>query len=120
MVSAFLFQLLSSFDSGKVQASAMSDMRHRILPPNFLSENPKEAGFCLWLLHPEPSLRPTARYYKAHLMPKGLICVGIFAITEVKTRIAEIFLYPGLKVSYSIRNIPTWYLEVKGKCRKVL
>ncbi|KAI5437989.1 Serine/threonine-protein kinase Nek2 [Lathyrus oleraceus] len=27
----------------------------RILPPAFLSENPKEAGFCLWLLHPEPS-----------------------------------------------------------------
>ncbi|KAI5388679.1 hypothetical protein KIW84_074375 [Lathyrus oleraceus] len=30
-----------------------------ILPPAFLSENPKEAGFCLWLLHPEPSSRPT-------------------------------------------------------------
>ncbi|KAJ8451161.1 hypothetical protein Cgig2_026970 [Carnegiea gigantea] len=53
--------LLSSFDSTKVHAAAMSDLRHRILPPNFLSENPKEAGFCLWLLHPEPSLRPTAR-----------------------------------------------------------
>ncbi|KAA8520923.1 hypothetical protein F0562_011596 [Nyssa sinensis] len=24
-------------------------------------ENPREAGFCLWLLHPEPSSRPTAR-----------------------------------------------------------
>ncbi|KAI3898184.1 hypothetical protein MKW92_016182 [Papaver armeniacum] len=34
---------------------------HRILPPDFLSENPKEAGFCLWLLHPEPSSRPTTR-----------------------------------------------------------
>ncbi|KAI5397149.1 hypothetical protein KIW84_063103 [Lathyrus oleraceus] len=30
-----------------------------ILPPAFLSENPKQAGFCLWLLHPEPSSRPT-------------------------------------------------------------
>ncbi|MCH98083.1 protein SPA1-RELATED 2-like, partial [Trifolium medium] len=37
----------------------MSDLHHRILPPAFLSENPKEAGFCLWLLHPEPSSRPT-------------------------------------------------------------
>ncbi|XP_021757615.1 protein SPA1-RELATED 2-like isoform X1 [Chenopodium quinoa] len=60
-LGVFLFELLSSFDSGKVQATAMSDLRHRILPPNFLSANPKEAGFCLWLLHPEPSLRPTAR-----------------------------------------------------------
>ncbi|KAL0371891.1 UNVERIFIED_CONTAM: protein SPA1-RELATED 2 [Sesamum calycinum] len=40
-------------------AAAMLDLRHRILPPSFLSENPKEAGFCLWLLHPEPSLRPS-------------------------------------------------------------
>ncbi|KNA06691.1 hypothetical protein SOVF_178660 [Spinacia oleracea] len=57
----FFFELLSSFDSVKVQATVMSDLGHRILPPNFLSENPKEAGFCLWLLHPEPSLRPTVR-----------------------------------------------------------
>lgn len=60
-LGVFLFELLSSFDSTKVHVAAMSDLRHRILPPNFLSENPKEAGFCLWLLHPEPSLRPTAR-----------------------------------------------------------
>ncbi|KAG6735741.1 hypothetical protein POTOM_061597 [Populus tomentosa] len=40
----------------------MLDLRDRILPPSFLSENPREAGFCLWLLHPEPSSRPTARY----------------------------------------------------------
>lgn len=40
----------------------MLDLHHRILPPDFLAENPKEAGFCLWLLHPEPSSRPTARY----------------------------------------------------------
>ncbi|CAL5356233.1 unnamed protein product [Camellia sinensis] len=41
-------------------AAAMSDLHYRILPPNFLSKNPKEVGFCLWLLHLEPSLRPTA------------------------------------------------------------
>lgn len=60
-LGVFFFELLSNFDSGKVQATAMSDLRHRILPPDFLSESPKEAGFCLWLLHPEPSLRPTTR-----------------------------------------------------------
>ncbi|XP_057521153.1 protein SPA1-RELATED 2 isoform X2 [Amaranthus tricolor] len=60
-LGVFFFELLSSFDSGKLRASAMSDLRHRIISPKFLSENPKETGFCLWLLHPEPSLRPTAR-----------------------------------------------------------
>ncbi|KAL6536384.1 hypothetical protein OROGR_012956 [Orobanche gracilis] len=37
----------------------MHDLHHMVLPPSFLSENPKEAGFCLWLLHPEPMLRPS-------------------------------------------------------------
>ncbi|CAO2819171.1 unnamed protein product [Amaranthus hypochondriacus] len=60
-LGVFFFELLSSFDSGKLRASAMSDLRHRIISPKFLSENPKETGFCLWLLHPEPTLRPTAR-----------------------------------------------------------
>ncbi|KAL0297547.1 UNVERIFIED_CONTAM: protein SPA1-RELATED 2 [Sesamum radiatum] len=58
-LGVLLFELLGSFDSGRSLAAAMLDLRHRILPPSFLSENPKEAGFCLWLLHPEPSLRPS-------------------------------------------------------------
>ncbi|KAG8382161.1 hypothetical protein BUALT_Bualt05G0047900 [Buddleja alternifolia] len=60
-LGVLLFELLGSFDSGRSHAAAMLDLRHRILPPSFLSENPKEAGFCLWLLHPEPSLRPITR-----------------------------------------------------------
>ncbi|KAJ9549727.1 hypothetical protein OSB04_022270 [Centaurea solstitialis] len=56
-----LFELLASSESARAHAIAMMDLRQRILPPSFLSENPKEAGFCLWLLHPEPSLRPTTR-----------------------------------------------------------
>lgn len=56
-----LFELLGSFDSDRAHAVAMANLHHRILPPNFLSENPKEAGFCLWLLHPEPSSRPSTR-----------------------------------------------------------
>ncbi|CAL5207865.1 unnamed protein product [Lathyrus oleraceus] len=47
------------FDSEKAHIATMSDLHRRILPPAFLSENPKQAGFCLWLLHPEPSSRPT-------------------------------------------------------------
>ncbi|XP_027080125.1 protein SPA1-RELATED 2 isoform X1 [Coffea eugenioides] len=60
-LGVLLFELLSSFDSRRSHEAAMLDLRHRILPPEFLSENPKEAGFCLWLLHPESSSRPTAR-----------------------------------------------------------
>lgn len=56
-----LFELLSQFQNERAREAAMSDIRHRILPPKFLSENPKEAGFCLWLLHPEPSCRPSTR-----------------------------------------------------------
>lgn len=54
-------QLLGLFDSERARTAAMSDLHHRILPPNFLSENPREAGYCLWLLHPEPASRPSAR-----------------------------------------------------------
>ncbi|KAK7307892.1 hypothetical protein VNO77_41344 [Canavalia gladiata] len=60
-LGVLLFELLGLFDSERAHIAAMSDLRHRILPPIFLSENPKEAGFCLWLLHPEPSSRPTTR-----------------------------------------------------------
>ncbi|QCD91710.1 E3 ubiquitin-protein ligase RFWD2 [Vigna unguiculata] len=60
-LGVLLFELLGHFESERTHIAAMSDLRHRILPPIFLSENPKEAGFCLWLLHPEPSSRPTTR-----------------------------------------------------------
>ncbi|KAL3498962.1 hypothetical protein ACH5RR_041694 [Cinchona calisaya] len=60
-LGVLLFELLSSFDSRRSHEAAMLNLRHRILPPEFLSENPKEAGFCLWLLHPESSSRPTTR-----------------------------------------------------------
>ncbi|KAL3829733.1 hypothetical protein ACJIZ3_018535 [Penstemon smallii] len=45
----------------EAHSAAMMELQHLILPPRFLSENPKEAGFCFWLLHPEPSSRPTTR-----------------------------------------------------------
>ncbi|CAL5356224.1 unnamed protein product [Camellia sinensis] len=60
ILGVLLFELLSPFHFERELAAAMSDLHYRILPPNFLSKNPKEVGFCLWLLHLEPSLRPTA------------------------------------------------------------
>ncbi|KAI6702036.1 hypothetical protein NL676_011172 [Syzygium grande] len=59
-LGVFLFELLGRFDCGKARNAAMMDLPHRILPPSFLSENPKEAGFCL-LLYPDPSSRPSCR-----------------------------------------------------------
>ncbi|CAK8560720.1 unnamed protein product [Lathyrus sativus] len=60
-LGVFLFELLCNIESLEAHSSVMFDMRHRILPPKFLSQNAKEAGFCLWLLHPEPSSRPNTR-----------------------------------------------------------
>ncbi|XVF51363.1 hypothetical protein PTKIN_Ptkin04bG0179100 [Pterospermum kingtungense] len=60
-LGVLLFELLCHFESERAHAAAMLDLRQRIFPPTFLSENLKEAGFCLRLLHPEPSLRPTTR-----------------------------------------------------------
>ncbi|XP_022866550.1 protein SUPPRESSOR OF PHYA-105 1-like [Olea europaea var. sylvestris] len=56
-----LFELLWHFESIEAHSAAMLDLSHRILPSNFLSESPKEAAFCFWLLHPDPSSRPTTR-----------------------------------------------------------
>lgn len=61
LVCGLCKQLFCSFGSEVERARVMADLRHRILPPRLLSERPKEASFCLWLLHPEPSSRPKAR-----------------------------------------------------------
>ncbi|KAL2336145.1 hypothetical protein Fmac_010591 [Flemingia macrophylla] len=60
-LGVLLFELLCNIESWEVHSTAMLNLCHRILPPKFLAENPKEAGFCLWLLHPEPSSRPNVR-----------------------------------------------------------
>ncbi|XP_040969861.1 protein SPA1-RELATED 2 isoform X3 [Gossypium hirsutum] len=69
-LGVLFFELLCQFESERAHAAAMLDLCHRIFPPTFLSENLKEAGFCLRLLHPEPSLRPTTRYYKLFIGAK--------------------------------------------------
>ncbi|KAL8541076.1 hypothetical protein ACS0TY_002384 [Phlomoides rotata] len=56
-----LFEILCHFDSIEAHSAAMLDLHHRILPPYFLSQSPREAGLCFWLLHPEYSSRPTTR-----------------------------------------------------------
>ncbi|KAK7369763.1 hypothetical protein VNO80_11807 [Phaseolus coccineus] len=60
-LGVLFFELFNHFDSERAHTAAMSALRGRILPSAFLSDYPKEAGFCHWMLHPEPSSRPTIR-----------------------------------------------------------
>lgn len=61
LMNLIFCQLFCCSETWEVHCAAMLNLRQRILPPNFLSESPKEAGFCLWLLHPDPCSRPKAR-----------------------------------------------------------
>ncbi|CAN8286113.1 unnamed protein product [Cochlearia groenlandica] len=85
-----LFELLCYCESSEMHAAMMADLRHRILPPTFLSRYSKEAGFCLWLLHPEPSSRPTAR----EILKSELICEDDSVIsTAADEEISELLLH---------------------------
>ncbi|CAH9119763.1 unnamed protein product [Cuscuta epithymum] len=58
-LGVLLFELFCTCSSPEEKSVTMSSLRHRVLPPQLLLKWPKEASFCLWLLHPEPSGRPT-------------------------------------------------------------
>ncbi|TMW99736.1 hypothetical protein EJD97_002059 [Solanum chilense] len=57
-LGVLLFELYCTFNSSDEKIANMSCLRHRVLPPQLLLKWPKEASFCLWLLHPDPSSRP--------------------------------------------------------------
>ncbi|PON68018.1 Coatomer alpha subunit [Parasponia andersonii] len=57
-LGVLLFELFCPAGSGEEKSRTMSSLRHRVLPPQLLLKWPKEASFCLWLLHPEPTSRP--------------------------------------------------------------
>ncbi|KAL2523573.1 SPA1-related 3 [Abeliophyllum distichum] len=57
-LGVLLFELFCTFSSLEEKSTTMGSLRHRVLPPQLLLKWPKEASFCLWLLHPEPSSRP--------------------------------------------------------------
>ncbi|KAM7260845.1 hypothetical protein ACFE04_026320 [Oxalis oulophora] len=78
-LGVLLFELLCFNESWELHSSVMLDLRDRILPSRFLSENPKEAGFCFLLLHPDPSCRPSIREILQHELISGsqeLQCVN--------------------------------------------
>ncbi|XP_026392196.1 protein SPA1-RELATED 4-like [Papaver somniferum] len=57
-LGVLLFELFCAFSSTEEKLRTMSNLRHRVLPPQLLLKWPKEASFCLWLLHPRPNTRP--------------------------------------------------------------
>ncbi|XP_071730139.1 protein SPA1-RELATED 3-like isoform X2 [Rutidosis leptorrhynchoides] len=57
-LGALLFELYCTCSTTEEKNATMSNMRHRVFPPQLLLKWPKEALFCLWLLHPEPASRP--------------------------------------------------------------
>ncbi|CAA3024176.1 SPA1-RELATED 4-like isoform X1 [Olea europaea subsp. europaea] len=57
-LGVLLFELFCTFSSLEEKSTTMGSLRHRVLPPQLLLKWPKEASFCLWLLHPDPSSRP--------------------------------------------------------------
>ncbi|KAI3457455.1 hypothetical protein Pfo_014118 [Paulownia fortunei] len=57
-LGVLLFELFCTFGSLEEKSTTMASLRHRVLPPQMLLKWPKQASFCLWLLHPEPSSRP--------------------------------------------------------------
>ncbi|CAA7013804.1 unnamed protein product [Microthlaspi erraticum] len=58
-LGVLLFELFCPVSSREEKSRTMSSLRHRVLPPQILLNWPKEASFCLWLLHPEPTYRPS-------------------------------------------------------------
>ncbi|KAK8956103.1 Protein SPA1-RELATED 4 [Platanthera guangdongensis] len=58
-LGVLLFELFCMFDTLEEKNGIMSNLRDRVLPPQMLLKWPSEASFCLWLLHPLQSSRPT-------------------------------------------------------------
>ncbi|KAF1866446.1 hypothetical protein Lal_00017829 [Lupinus albus] len=58
-LGVLLFELFCPLRSREEKSRTMSSLRHRVFPPQLLQKWPKIASFCLWLLHPDPSSRPT-------------------------------------------------------------
>ncbi|GLJ31133.1 hypothetical protein SUGI_0623790 [Cryptomeria japonica] len=57
-LGVLFFELFCTFSSEAEQQAFMSNLRHRVLPPQLLCKWPKEASFCVWLLHPVAASRP--------------------------------------------------------------
>ncbi|KAH7301165.1 hypothetical protein KP509_23G014900 [Ceratopteris richardii] len=89
-LGVLLVELFYSSRSQGEWSRAMSDLRHRLLPPSFLLEFPKEAAYSLLLLHPNPNSRPKAR---------EILHADIFGEIEDKIAEREAIMYLEEKMS---------------------
>ncbi|KAF6166857.1 hypothetical protein GIB67_026636 [Kingdonia uniflora] len=104
-LGVLLFELFCMFCSPEEKFRTMSNLRHRVLPPELLLKWPKEASFCLWLLHPQPNTRPKLKpgsYLKdnegikrgaSHFSPFGY-CYGTIHVILDRTMWSELFAQP--------------------------
>ncbi|KAJ3358528.1 Eukaryotic translation initiation factor 2-alpha kinase [Kappamyces sp. JEL0680] len=53
-----LFELLFPFGSAMERAKVLTALRQGILPEEFLTAQPKEAALILWMMSPDPKMRP--------------------------------------------------------------
>lgn len=83
-LGVLFFELFCPFSCWEEYLRLMSDLRHRILPSHMLSDWPKEAAFCLWLLHPEPNLRPKTR----EMLQLDILNEGGEALTEKQVAVS--------------------------------
>jgi translation initiation factor 2-alpha kinase 1 len=54
-----LFELLVRMETGMERAQNLAALRSGIMPDDFLAARPKEAALILWMMSPDPELRPT-------------------------------------------------------------
>ncbi|KAL5989861.1 hypothetical protein ACLOJK_010756 [Asimina triloba] len=101
-LGVLLFELFCMFVSNEEKMGTMSDLCHRVLHPQVLLKWPKEATFCMWLLHPQPTSRPKyiPDHYWAYLID-GVIKLD--ALAEPKDGINEHEAAP--KISEEIKEL---------------
>lgn len=71
-----LFLLFHPSSNHAEQEQALMGLHRRLLPPNFLLQNPSEAAIILWLMSPEPEDRPVAsEILNNHLLQSSVVVI---------------------------------------------
>ncbi|KAI8901231.1 kinase-like domain-containing protein [Globomyces pollinis-pini] len=93
-----LFELLVCMGTGMERAEKLGLLRQGILPKDFLACRPKEAALILWMMSPEPALRPTVsqifelEWFAPFVDLNGMDCLAdskLVDALEHKLKIAE-------------------------------
>ncbi|KAI3936989.1 hypothetical protein MKX01_015204 [Papaver californicum] len=112
-LGVLLFELFCAFSSMEEKLRTMSNLRHRVLPPQLLLKWPKEASFCLWLLHPRPNTRPKmSEVLQSEFLvePRDSIeereaAMGLRKVAEEQELLMEFFLLTQQKKQEAIEKL---------------